>query len=148
MVNIQILVGTVSGTAWKAAESASAILNQLGHPTRVNEEATAGDLLSNPEEVLLVCSSTTGDGEVPRNLYPLYSALDNEVLDLRNRRYGIIALGDRGFPRFAHAGLLLEDALYRSGARRIGEVLTIDAQVEGRPHFAAALWARDWVNLC
>lgn len=148
MANIQIIVGTVNGTAWKAAESAAAILNTLGHTTRVNEETTPRDLLSNPGELLLVCSSTTGDGDVPRNLYPVYSALDNEVLDLRNRNYGIIALGDRGYPRFAHAGFLLEDALYRSGARRIGEVLTIDAQVEDRPHFAAALWAKDWLNLC
>lgn len=148
MAKIQIIVGTVNGTAWKAAQAASAILGQLGHQTEVNEECTSRDLLRDSAEILLVCSATTGDGEVPRNIYPVYSALDNEAVDLSGRRYGIIALGDRGFPRFAHAGFLMEDALYRCGAKRIGEVLTIDAQVEDRPHFAAALWVKDWVELC
>ena len=146
MAKIQIIVGTVEGTAWKAAQSAAVIMEKLGHQAEVNEETTPQDLLRDANEILLVCCSTTGNGEIPRNIYPVYSALDNERLNLSGRRYGVIALGDRGYPRFAHAGLLLEDAFYRSGARRIGEMLTIDAQVEDRPHFAAAIWAKDWVN--
>lgn len=146
MAKIQIIVGTVEGTAWKAAQSAAVIMEKLGHQAEVNEETTPQDLLRDTNEILLVCCSTTGNGEIPRNIYPVYSALDNEVLNLSGRRYGVIALGDRGYPRFAHAGLLLEDAFYRSGARRIGDILTIDAQVEDRPHFAAAIWAKDWVN--
>lgn len=148
MAKIQLIVGTVNGEAWKAAQGAAAILGKLGHTAEVNEETTPQDLARDSEEILLVCCSTTGDGEVPQNLYPVYSTLDAEVMDLTGRKYGVIALGDRGFPRFAHAGFLMEDALYRSGARRVGEVLTIDAQVEDRPPLAAALWARDWVELC
>lgn len=148
MSKIQIIVGTVNGTAWKAAQSAAVILAKLGHQAEVNEESCAADLTRDPDEVLLLCSSTTGDGEVPRNIYPVYSVLDNQVLDLSGRRYGVIALGDRGFPRFAHAGLLLEDALYRCGAKRVGNVLTIDAQEDERPHFTAAVWAKEWVDLC
>ncbi len=148
MARVQILVGTVNGTAWKAAQSASIILQKLGHEAEVNEESVPNDLLRDPDEIILVCSSTTGDGEVPKNIYSVFSVLDNETVSLAGRRYGVIALGDRGFPRFAHAGLLLEDALYRSGARRIGEVLTIDAQEEDRPHVAAALWVKDWIELC
>ncbi len=148
MAKIQLIVGTVNGTAWKSAQGAAAILDKLGHNPVVNEETTAQDLARDPEEVLLICCSTTGDGEVPQNIYPIYTALDNESIDLAGRKYGVIALGDRGFPRFAHAGFLMEDALYRCGARRIGEMLTIDAQVEDRPPLAAAMWARDWAELC
>ena len=148
MATIQLIVGTVKGTAWKAAQGAAAILGQLGHTVEVNEETTAQDLARDPQEILLICCSTTGDGEIPQNIYPIYNALDSETIDLSGRKYGVIALGDRGFPRFAHAGFLLEDALYRAGARRIGEVFTIDAQVEQRPPLAAAIWARDWVALC
>lgn len=145
MANIQIVVGTVEGTAWKAAQSAAVILQNLGHQAVVNEESTPQDLTRDPEALLLICCSTTGDGEIPRNIYPVYSALNNEVIDLSGRRYAVIALGDRGFPRFAHAGFLLEDALYRSGAKPIGTMLTIDAQVDERPHVTAAMWARDWL---
>ena len=144
MDRIQIIVGTVNGSAWKAAQAAAAILQALGYGTEVNEEARPQDLLRDPAETILVCCSTTGDGDVPRNIYPVYAALDNEALDLCGRKYGVIALGDRGYPRFAHAGLLLEDALYRSGAMPVGNMLTIDAQVDERPHYTAARWAKDW----
>lgn len=148
MARIQIIVGTEKGTAWKAAQSAAVILEKLGHETQVNEETKPHDLMRDPDEILLVCCSTTGNGEVPRNIYPVYSVLDNEAVNLSGRKYAVIALGDRGFPRFAHAGLLLEDALYRSGARPLGSMLTIDAQVDDRPHVTAALWAKDWAELC
>ena len=148
MAKVQIVVGTVGGTAWKSAQSACVILEKLGHSAEVNEETTPQDLLRDTNELILICSSTTGDGEIPKNIYPLYAALDNEALALSGRQYGVIALGDSGFPRFAHAGFLLEDAMYRSGARRIGELFTIDAQQEERPHVAAALWVKDWISAC
>ena len=146
MAKIQIIVGTVNGTAWKAAQAAAVILEKLGHEAEVNEEAVPQDLTRDPGELLLACCSTTGDGEVPRNIYPVYSVLDNELVDLSGRRYGVIALGDSGYPRFARAGRLLEDALYRSGAKPLGEMLTIDAQRDDRPHFTAALWTREWTK--
>lgn len=145
MPSIQIVVGTVNGTAWKAAQAAAVILEKLGHQAYVNEETTAQDLVRDPDEILLICSSTTGNGELPRNIYPVFSVLDNEVVDLSGRQYGVIALGDRGYPRFAHAGLLLEDALYRCGGRRIGEILSVDAQVEDQPHLTVAHWVKDWL---
>ena len=145
MTKIQLITGTVNGNAWRAAETVAALLRKLGHQAEVNEETAAPDLTRDAQEILLICTSTTGDGELPRNLFPAYSALDNETVDLRGRRYGVIALGDRAYPRFAHAGLLMEDALYRAGAKRIGDVLMIDAQVTENAPLAAALWARDWI---
>lgn len=146
MAKVQIIVGTVNGTAWKAAQSAAVILDALGHVAEVNEEAVAGDLIRDTSELLLICCSTTGNGDLPPNLYPAYSALDNERVNLQGRHYGVIALGDSGYPRFAHAGFLMEDALYRCGARRRGDMLTLDAQTEERPHVAAAQWAKTWID--
>ena len=73
MATIQLIVGTVKGTAWKAAQGAAAILGQLGHTVEVNEETTAQDLARDPQEILLICCSTTGDGEIPQNIYPIYN---------------------------------------------------------------------------
>ena len=56
MAKIQIIVGTVNGTAWKAVQSAAIILQKLGHQAQVNEETTAQDLIRDEEEILLVCS--------------------------------------------------------------------------------------------
>jgi MioC protein len=145
MAKIQILVGTVGGTAWKTAQAVAHVLRHQGHAIAVNDEPRPTDL-SDPAEALLVCTSTTGDGELPRNIYPLYLALDDRAIDLAGRHYGIIALGDSGYRRFAHAGFLLEDALYGSGGRRLGQVYTLDARVEDNPPLAAARWAHDWAS--
>jgi flavodoxin len=87
MVKIQILVGTESGTAWKTAHAVAHILNHQGHQVRVNDVPNVQDLQQDQEEVLLKCCSTTGEGELPRNIYPLYLALDDQAVNLEGRYY-------------------------------------------------------------
>ena len=146
MSKIQIIVGSVNGRAWQSANAAAAILNKLGHQVEVNPEVELADLLRDPEELLLVCCSTTGEGELPRNLYPVYLALDDQRVNLQGRHYGVIALGDSGYTYFAQAGFLMEKVLYQSGGKRIGKVLTLDAKKETNQPLAAALWAKDWIT--
>lgn len=143
MAKIQILVGTVNGTAWQSAQAVAHVLNHQGHEVRVNDEPGAQDL-NEKDEVLLVCCSTTGEGELPRNIYPLFLALDDQVVDLSDRLYGVIALGDSGYPYFAQAGYLLENALYSSGAKRVGEICTLDAKKVNNHPLAAVQWANEW----
>ena len=145
MAKIQILVGTVNGTAWQSANAVAHVLNHQGHQVRVNDEPRAQDLQQDPDEVLLVCCSTTGEGELPRNIYPLFIALDDQVVDLDGRLYGVIALGDSGYPYFAQAGYILENALYTSGAKRVGDICTLDAKRVANHPLAAAQWANEWV---
>ena len=145
MAKIQILVGTVNGTAWQSANAVAHVLNHQGHQVRVNDEPRAQDLQQDPDEVLLVCCSTTGEGELPRNIYPLFIALDDQVVDLDGRLYGVIALGDSGYPYFAQAGYILENALYTSGAKRVGDICTLDAKRVTNHPLAAAQWANEWV---
>ncbi|WP_197512907.1 flavodoxin domain-containing protein [Acidihalobacter aeolianus] len=96
VAKIQILVGSVNGMALQSAMAVAHVLNRQGHEVRVNEEPRYADLLQDGEEVLLVCCSTTGDGELPRNIYPLFLALDDGAIELHGRYYGVIALGDSG----------------------------------------------------
>lgn len=146
MAKIQIIVGTVNGRAWQTANAVAHVLNHQGHQVRVNDDPSVPDLLQDKEEVLLVCCSTTGEGELPDYLYPLFYALDNQTLDLKGRHYGVIALGDSGYRHFAQAGYMLENALYIAGAKRIGEMCVLDARrVENHP-LAAAQWANEWVT--
>lgn len=145
MAKIQILVGTVTGRAWQTANAVAHVLNHQGHQVRVNDEPCVQDLLQDQDEVLLVCCSTTGEGELPPSLYPLFYALDDQTVDLAGRRYGVIALGDSGYRHFAQAGYMLENALYLSGAKRVGDICALDARrVENHP-LAAAQWANEWV---
>jgi MioC protein len=146
MVKIQILVGTVNGKAWQTATAVAHVLNHQGHQVRVTSEATAQDLVQDPEEALLVCCSTTGEGELPHNIYPLFLALDDQVVDIKGRRYGVIALGDSGYHHFAQAGYMMENALYQCGAKRVGEICILDAKTETNHALSAAQWANQWVN--
>ena len=66
-------------------------------------------------------------------------------MKLEGRCYGVIALGDSGYRHFAQAGYMMENALYMSGAKRIGDVCTLDAQRVTNHSLAAAQWANEWV---
>lgn len=144
MAKIQIIVGSMKGRAWQTAHAVARILDRLGHDVRVNDEPETQDLVSDETEILLICTSTTGEGELPPRLYPLYYALDDQCLDLHGRRYGVIALGDSGYRHFAQAGYMMENALYMAGAKRIGEMCTLDARRVDNHPLAAAHWANEW----
>lgn len=146
MAKIQIIVGSVNGTALKTATAVAHVLNHQGHEVRLNEQPSARDLEQDVNEALLVCCSTTGQGELPRNLYPLYLALEDQAVAIQGRPYGVIALGDSGYQYFAQAGLLLENVLYMSGAKRVGDVCILDAKKITNHPLAAAQWANDWVS--
>jgi flavodoxin len=146
MAKIQMIVGSVNGTALHTATAVAHVLNHQGHQVRVNAETTVRDLARDPDEVLLVCCSTTGEGELPRNIYPLFLALDDQVIDLKGRLYGVIALGDSGYRHFARAGYIMENVFYLSGAKRVGDICTLDAKTVANHPLAAAEWANAWVN--
>ena len=147
MASIQIIVGSVNGRAEDCARTAGALLERIDHQVEIIYEPRPNDLLRDPSTLILVCTSTTGDGELPRNLYPLFLALEDERLSLSGRQYGVIGLGDSGYPRFAAACFTLEGLLYRAGAKRLGDICTIDAQVVDNHPLEAAKWAVEWSKL-
>lgn len=146
MAKIQILVGSVNGTALQTATAVAHVLNHQGHQARVNDGPRPQDVTQAEDEALLVCCSTTGEGELPANIYPLFLALDDQAVNLEGRRYGVIALGDSGYRHFAQAGYLMENALYMSGAKRVGEICALDAKKVANHSLAAAQWANEWVS--
>ncbi|GGB91970.1 flavodoxin [Marinobacterium zhoushanense] len=146
MAKVQILVGTTNGKALQIAKVLGALLERLGHVARLNETPQAADLVQDLEEVLLICCSTTGDGELPRSLYPLYLALEDRSIDMRDRAFAVVALGDSRYRQFAQAGYMMENAFYLSGAKRIGEIFTLDAAHVANQPMAAAQWAQAWAQ--
>lgn len=147
MLRFLILVGTVNGHALLAAQGAAAILNKLGHQSRIDTEPSVAEAVRDSSEIILASCSTTDQGSLPRNIYPLYQALDDQRLDLQGRYFGVLALGDSYFPpsQYAMGGIKLENAFYCSGARRIGEIGLLDAQQVENYALAAALWTQAWV---
>lgn len=148
MANILIIVGTESGNAQMCADHLADNLPSLGHEIEVVGDADVGGVEFDGREVVLVCTSTHGDGELPDNVMPLAERLRSDAPDLSALRYGVIALGDQTYrATFCKAGKDM-DALFAScGAQKVGERLEIDACTQPLPDEEALNWAQEWVTL-
>lgn len=144
MAHIQIIVGSVMGTALEVAQALEDTFSGLGHSVWVNAEFQPGQLTQKPEEVILLCTSNTGMGDLPANIVPLWVHLSNDCPDINGRRYGLINLGDSSYPNFAQAGQTLDEAMADLGGQRLGEPLVLDAIYVTDPADEAAAWALQW----
>lgn len=146
MASIQILVGSVMGTAEAVAEAVAAELRQLNHEVLVNFQADVSDILRNEQEILLVCTSNTGSGDLPDNIQPLYLQLTRDYPRIAGRRYGVINLGDSSYTTFNEGGRALDAAFADLGAQRIGEPLVLDACDGLDAEEEAIAWIRTWTT--
>ncbi|MGF2686563.1 flavodoxin [Marinobacter sp. DUT-3] len=146
MAAIRILVGSVYGGALLTARAIRKGLESEGHSVTVLENPALDDITSN-DDALLVCTSTTGQGEVPPNLLPFYLSLREQLPQQPGRPFGVIVLGDSSYgDTFCGAGDLLEEALYETAARKVGETLRIDALETTDPEMEALPWTRNWIT--
>ena len=116
MAEILIIVGTESGNAQMVADYLSDELSPLGHAFDIVNDGTADEARLAERGVVLVCTATHGDGELPDNLIPFHDSLTAARPDLSHLRYGVIALGDQTYAdTFCNAG-----RNFRHPAQRIG----------------------------
>lgn len=146
MSKLQILVGSVTGNAEAVAEVVAEAARDRGHQVSVNSQAELDDLVRDPEEILLVCTSNTGSGDLPDNLQPLYLQLTRNFPAIAGRRYGLINLGDSSYITFGEAGQAMDEALADLGAQRLGEPLVLDACEDEDPEDAARAWLQTWLE--
>ena len=144
-MNIGIFVGTVYGNALAVAEEAQRILLEHKHQANIYEEGTLADWQK--YSTVLVISSTTGQGDLPDTIAPLFYELRDNVGYQPNLHYGLIALGDSSYDNFCGAGMQFEALLQEHQAKRIGEILKIDSMDIAEPEVFAINWLDNWVTL-
>jgi len=129
------------------AETLRAELASAGVSAEVlPEDCSAPEALVG-HEWLILCCATHGEGDVPDHLLPLAQALELGSANLSGLQYGVIALGDRTYSETYCGGAHRMDALLRGrGARRIGEILAIDASTQPFPDQAAVEWLPSWIR--
>ncbi|AFJ45954.1 flavodoxin [Shimwellia blattae] len=147
MAEVGIFVGTVYGNALLVAEEAQAILSNQGHKVTVFEDPELSDWQHYRNHYALVVTSTTGQGDLPDSIVPLYQAIKDQVGFQPELHYGLIALGDSSYPQFCGGGKLFDALLQEQGARRVGEVLTIDAGEDPEPETVSNPWVEQWGTL-
>lgn len=149
-MKIDILVATMTGTAQLVAQEIE--LSCADDHTAIAVTLMDGlgpEALGPAEErIVLVCSSTYGQGDIPDNGKPLFDALAAQRPDLSHLRFGVLGLGDRTYKdTFNAAGARWEALLLELGARRIGERAALDAASGELPEDTAVEWMRGWVEL-
>ncbi|EKT58231.1 flavodoxin [Providencia burhodogranariea] len=149
MSKIGVFVGTVYGNSLAVAESAQDILAQLGYEVAIFDEPTLSDWqqYNNGEDIALIITSSTGQGDFPDTIAPLFFEIQDVVGYQPELRYGLIALGDSSYDNFCHAGKRFDELLAEQSATRIGDILFIDAMEEGVPEEFAKPWIQSWAEL-
>ena len=146
MTAITLLVGSVYGGALLTARKIREQLAEHGHSVRVSETPVLTDITSD-NNPLLVCTSTTGQGELPPNLLPFYLELRDQMPMQPGRPFGIIVLGDSSYgDTFCGAAELIEEAFLEVGAKKVGATLRIDALETTEPETMAVPWAESWIR--
>jgi MioC protein len=97
-MKVAILSGSVYGTAEEVARHAADILNAAGFEAWHNARASLADVQAFAPDAFLAVTSTTGMGELPDNLQPLYSSIRDQLpAAWRGLPGAVIGLGDASY---------------------------------------------------
>ncbi len=147
MLNVHILVGTMTGTAQLVAQEIELAFAspQLGIDVTFMDGLDRR-VFERPG-VFLICTSTYGQGDVPDNAKALYADLIACSAALTQVTYGVFALGDSTHVgTFCFGGKRFDDVLQARGARRIGEVMQHNASGGTLPEDVALEWFPQWLE--
>ncbi|WP_372658804.1 flavodoxin domain-containing protein [Hydrogenophaga sp.] len=143
---LKILVGTVTNTAQSAAQAMEMACAHLMDSIEIQMMDGLGIGIFEEDALYVICTSTTGAGDVPDNAQQLYASLSNEPRYLGAVRYGVFALGDSVYPQtFCNGGLRFDERLADLGAVRVGGIFQHDASAGTEPEVEAANWSQRWL---
>ena len=135
---IHLITGSTLGSAEYVADHLSELLEQHN---KANEIHNTPHLDAIPlQDTWLVITSTHGAGEFPDNIQPFIATLQEQMPDLSQVRFAVIAIGDRSYDTFCQAGQDAFQLLKKLGAKAICECLTIDVLTDPVPEDVAEEW--------
>jgi len=147
-MRIAIVCGSVYGSAEEVARHASALLRAAGHETFLNSRTALPELLAFEPQALLAVTSTTGMGELPDNIVPLYSQLRDQLpASLRGLKGGVIGLGDASYgDTFCAGGAQMRELFAELGVIEVQEMLHLDASESVTPETDAEPWLQAFIT--
>ncbi|MDR6915242.1 MioC protein [Pseudomonas sp. 3296] len=148
-MKVAIISGSVYGTAEEVARHAARILKAAGHETLHNPRASLADVLAFEPQAFLAVTSTTGMGELPDNLQPLYSMIRDQLPGAwRGLPGAVIALGDASYgDTFCGGGEQMRELFGELGLREVLPMLRLDASETVTPETDAEPWLADLVSV-
>jgi len=119
MSTITVLFGTESGNAQELATRTGKALEKAGFTARVVDMLDFDDKKLPDLDLVLIITSTYGNGDPPSNAEALHSFLMKRCPPLPRLRFSICGLGDTTYERFANCGKEFDKRLGELGATRI-----------------------------
>ncbi|PIT43530.1 assimilatory sulfite reductase (NADPH) flavoprotein subunit [Snodgrassella alvi] len=134
---VLILSASQTGNARRVAESLQLKFEAAGIDVSL---CASGDYKSKQlpnEDILLLVTSTQGEGEPPEEALPLYKYLFGKKAPALNRlHFAVLGLGDSSYPQFCQCGKDFDSQLALLGAQRLTERVDCDVDYQSR----AAAW--------
>ena len=145
-MKIAILSGSVYGTAEEVARHAEQHLARQGFHAWHKAQMSLDELLAFGPEALLCVTATTGMGELPDNLQPLYYAIRDHLPNWRGRPGAVLALGDSSYgDTFCAGGEMVRELYEELGIREVLPMLQLDASETVNPEADAEPWLTELV---
>ena len=140
-MKVALLNGSVYGSAEDIARQVKTRLTAAGHEVWLQPNAELGSLEAFAPDALLAITSTTGMGELPANLEPLYFQLRDRLPPWRGRPGAVLALGDSSYgDTYCGGGELMQELFAELGLRELLPMRRIDASETVTPDEEAAPW--------
>lgn len=128
MEKVLVIYGTTMGNTEKLAEKIVTELKSDGVETTLKNvtDANIGELLD--YGIIILGSSTWGDGELQEDFADFYSKL--EGMDLNGKKAAVFGPGDSSYDQFCKAVNILEECLKKCGAKLLLDGLKIDGEID------------------
>ena len=128
---VLVLSASQTGNARSVAESLHAKLQAAGVEARLS---SAGDFKSKTlpdEDIILLVTSTQGEGEPPEEALPLYKFIyGKKKPDLSKLTFTVLGLGDSSYPNFCQAGKDFDAKFAELGAGRLNDLGICDLEFQ------------------
>ncbi len=146
MKKIQLIVGSVDGTADFSATTLATELIAEKHQVSTPDKPNLKSIVKSQDELFLFITSTTGKGELPKNLQPLWRKLYTKNPQLKNINYATAVLGDSSYgDDYCLGGIKLDKILEKLGAKKLAPPLLIDAEKTNNPEEDITTWGKKLV---
>ncbi|WP_249677491.1 flavodoxin [Pseudomonas abieticivorans] len=147
-MKVAILSGSVYGTAEEVARHAQSLFKAAGLEAWHDPRATLADVQKFAPQAFLAVTSTTGMGELPDNMMPLFSEI-RDVLPAawRGLPGAVIGLGDSSYgDTYCGGGEQLRELFAELGVREVQPMLRLDASETVTPETDAEPWLAGFIS--
>ena len=128
---VLIMVGSQSGNALGLAEGFGERLREDNYAVEVLEMDEYEKVDLTREAVVLVITSTWGEGDPPDNAEAFWNHFNSDAqVKLKNTKFSVLALGDSSYTDFCEMGIRFDARFEELGAERFASRIDCDVDFE------------------